>query len=71
MLRKDVIEAVKQKKFHIWAIETIDEGIEILTGKSAGKRNKDGQFPKGTIHFLANQKLQMFAEQMKNFSPTL
>ena len=38
MLKKDVIEAVKEGKFHIYAIETIEEGIEILTGLKAGDR---------------------------------
>ena len=69
MLRKDVLEAVEKKRFHIWAVETVDQGIEILTGKPAGQRDKKGNYPEGTIHFLANQKLQDFAEQMKAYWP--
>jgi lon-related putative ATP-dependent protease len=67
MLRKDVVEAVGKGKFNIWAVETIDQGIEILTGKSAGKRDKKGAFPQGTIHYMANQKLAEFAEKMKDY----
>jgi ATP-dependent Lon protease len=67
MLRKDVVEAVGKGKFHIWAVETIDQGIEILTGKSAGKRDKKGAFPQGTVHYMANQKLAEFAEKMKDY----
>jgi ATP-dependent Lon protease len=67
MLRKDVVEAIKKSKFHIWAIETINQGIEILTGTHAGTRNKQGKFPKGTVHFLANEKLEEFAERMKEY----
>jgi ATP-dependent Lon protease len=67
MLRDDVIEAVKKKRFHIWAISTIDEGLEILTGKKAGKPGPDGKFTPGTIYSLADQKLRRFAEEWKNF----
>jgi len=67
MLRKDIVEAVEKKKFHVWMVETIDEGIEILTGKSAGTKDKNGNYSKGTIHHLANQKLETYAEKMKNY----
>lgn len=56
-LNDEVIETVKQGKFHIYAISTIDEGIEILTGVPAGKKDKNGKFPAGTINYLANEKL--------------
>lgn len=60
-LNDDVIDAVKQGKFHIYAINTIDEGIEILTGVPAGKKDKNGKFPAGTINYLANEKLIKYA----------
>ena len=50
----------KEGKFHIYAISTIDEGIEILTGVPAGKRNKDGKYPAGTIKHLAYEKLEKY-----------
>jgi len=50
MLRDDVIQAAKDGEFHIWAVSNIDEGIEILTGMEAGKKDKDGQFPKDSIN---------------------
>ena len=62
-LNDDVIEAVKQEKFHIYAINTIDEGIEILTGVPAGKKDKLGKFPAGTINYLANEKLMKYAKK--------
>lgn len=65
MLRHDVIEDVKKGKFHIYAIKTIDEGIEILAGKPAGKRQSDGSFPKGTIHYLVDKKLTEYAKKWK------
>ena len=61
-LNDEVIEAVKKEKFHIYAINTIEEGIEILTGVPAGKRDKFGKFPAGTINYLANEKLAKYAE---------
>ncbi|MFA4915913.1 MAG: AAA family ATPase [Syntrophales bacterium] len=68
MLRKDVLKAVKQKKFHVYAVKTIDEGIEILTGLKAGDLKADGTYPKGTINFLVDKKLRELAEGLKNFA---
>ena len=67
MLRKDVVEVVKKKKFHVYAVKTIDEGIEILTGKRAGEIKPDGTYPKGTINALVNEKLKELAEGLKKF----
>ena len=67
MLRKDVVAAVKKKKFHVYAVKDIDEGIEILTDKKAGKANPDGSYPKGTINYLVNQKLMELAEGLSRF----
>lgn len=61
-LSKEVVEAVKNKKFHIYAISSIDEGIEILTGVPAGKKDKNGHFPAGTINHLAYEKLKKYAK---------
>ena len=60
-LSDDVVDAVKDKKFHIYAISTIDEGIEILTGVPAGKKDKDGNFPAGTVNYLVYEKLKKYA----------
>lgn len=59
-LSDEVVSSVKEGKFHIYAISTIDEGIEILTGVPAGKRNKDGKYPAGTIKYLAYEKLEKY-----------
>ena len=66
MLNEKVIDAVKAGKFHIFPVATVDEGIEILTGKKAGKRQKSGKFPKGTIYWAVETKLEEMAEQYKN-----
>ncbi len=64
-LSDEIIDYVKKSKFHIYAISTIDEGIEILTGVPAGKKDKNGKFPLGTINYLAQEKLKKFAKADK------
>jgi ATP-dependent Lon protease len=68
MLRKEVIDSVSEGKFHIYSVKTIDEGIEILTGIKAGKKQKDGTFPKDTVNYLVDQELQRLAKSWKTFS---
>jgi lon-related putative ATP-dependent protease len=67
MLRKNVVEAVKEGQFHIFSVKNIDEGIEILTNNKAGERKADGTYPKGTINYLVDQKLRDLAEGLKRF----
>ena len=61
----EVIDSVKEGMFHIYAISTIDEGIEILTGVPASKKNKDGKFTAGTIKYLAYEKLKQYAKNSR------
>ena len=50
MPRADVVEACAAGRFHIWPIETIDQGIALLTGKPAGVRGADGAYPEGSVN---------------------
>lgn len=68
MLKDEVVEAIKAGKFHIWSVETIDQGIEILTGLPAGEMNPDGTYPEGTINQKVDKRLREILENMKNFS---
>jgi lon-related putative ATP-dependent protease len=68
MLREDVVEAVKNRQFSIYAVGTIDEGIEILTGVTAGGRGADRRFGAGTVNRLVEDKLKSFAERGRNFA---
>ena len=61
-LSDEVVDAVKNKKFHIYAVSTIEEGIEVLTGVPAGKKDKDGKFPAGTVNYLVYEKLKKYAD---------
>jgi len=65
MLKEDVLEAVKNGTFKIYAIESIDEGMEILTGKASSKKDKNGNFPKGSINYLIEEKLKYLANKSK------
>jgi lon-related putative ATP-dependent protease len=62
MLREEVVEAIKESKFHIYPVETIDQGIEVLTGVPAGEPNADNIYPEGTINYLVQSKLDEMAK---------
>jgi len=65
MLKKEVISAAEKDKFHIYAIETMDEGIEILTGVKVGIKNKEGTYQKNTINYLVMKRLKTMSESVK------
>ena len=61
-LSDEVVDAVKNKLFHIYSVSTIEEGIEVLTGVPAGKKDKNGNFPAGTVNHLVYEKLKHYAQ---------
>ncbi|MDL2263318.1 AAA family ATPase [Synergistaceae bacterium OttesenSCG-928-I11] len=63
MLHHDVLESVREGKFSVWAVSTIDEGLEILTGVPAGKQNKQGNYPGKSIHGLTKSCLRSWIEK--------
>ena len=60
-LSDDVVEAVRDGLFHIYSISSIEEGIEVLTGVPAGKKDSSGHFPSGTVNDLVYKKLKAYA----------
>jgi lon-related putative ATP-dependent protease len=68
MLREDVINAVDAGKFHIHAVKTIDEGIEILTGVSAGVPDENGVYPENSVNGKVHQRLKEFADKRRRFA---
>jgi len=67
MLRDEVIEAVAKKKFHIYPVGRVEQGIELLTGTRAGTRNPKGKFEPGTVFSLVDARLQSMASTLKRF----
>ena len=67
MLRDDVVLAVRRGCFHIWAIETVEEGIEILTGLKAGVRNASGAWPRGSVFHRVDQHLEALARGLMKY----
>ncbi|MBI1910484.1 MAG: AAA family ATPase [Deltaproteobacteria bacterium] len=67
MLRKEVIEAVKEGQFSIYPISMVDEGFEILTGVEIGERDSQGNFTEGTASYLVEKKLYGLAKSLKEF----
>jgi len=65
MLKNEVIDAVRDGRFHIFAVKTIEEGIELLTGVPAGVKGEDGQFPADSVFGKVDCKLRLFNERMK------
>ena len=65
MLKKDVIEAVRDGKFALYPIRNIDEGLKIITGREVGELGEDGAYPEGTINALVVLRLTEIAESME------
>ncbi len=63
MLKREVIEAVEAGQFHVYQVKTVEEGIQILTGKTVGKPDKAGQYPQGTIYGDVQKKLRKYLER--------
>jgi len=74
MLKEEVVKAVREGKFHIWAVETVDEGIEILTGVKAGVKTEDATsscirsgFEEDSVNDLVDKRLRELAEMIRDF----
>jgi len=60
MLNDEVTNAVKEGKFHIYSVTTIEQGIELLTGMPAGEKGEDGKYPAGTVYDSVSKKLDHY-----------
>jgi lon-related putative ATP-dependent protease len=68
MLSDEVVKAVEEDRFHVWALRTIDEGIQLLTGVPAGERQPDGAYPPGTVHRLVLDRLKGYTERLNSLA---
>jgi lon-related putative ATP-dependent protease len=70
VLNEEVVKAVKEGLFHIYPVKTIDEGVEILMGMKAGKKNNQENFPKASVNYLVYKKLKKYATAVLEFGST-
>jgi lon-related putative ATP-dependent protease len=68
MLRPEVVEAVRAGAFHVWAVQTVDEGIELLTGRPAGSPRADGTYPEGSVNAFVAARLGDYADRARTFA---
>ncbi|MCP8323483.1 MAG: AAA family ATPase [Candidatus Methylarchaceae archaeon HK02M2] len=71
MLKEEVVEAVREEKFHIYPVETIDQGIEVLTDVKAGVKRSDGTFEEGSVNHRVDRRLKTMAEKLREFPELL
>jgi len=69
MLRPNVVEQVRDGRFHIYAVKRVEEGVELLLGRPAGKRGRGGRFSKGSVYGKAQERLEELSEAARNFLP--
>ncbi len=67
MLRQEVVDAVAEGRFHVYAVETVEEGIEVLTGVPAGRRSEEGKYPEDSVFGKADERLRRMADVLKEF----
>ena len=65
MLKEEILKAVKRGTFEIYAINSVDEGMEILTGKVSGSKKKNGKYPRGSINYLVEEKLKLLVNKSR------
>lgn len=68
MLRRDVVEAAEAGRFHVYAVETVDEAIALLTGRPAGEPGEDGTYPADSVNGLVEARLVELAELAREYA---
>ncbi len=68
MLRRDVVDAIDRGDFHVWPVETVDQGMSLLTGEPMGRRDEEGRYPEGTINYLVEERLAELAERRLDYA---
>ena len=67
MLNRELVTAIEEKRFRVYAIDTIDEGLEILTGEMIGRPDESGNYPEGSLHRLVQERLDQLAEGLSQW----
>jgi lon-related putative ATP-dependent protease len=71
VLRQDVVDAIKKGQFHVYAVETVEQGIELLTGIAAGEMSADGEYPEGSINAKVMAALAGMTDRLRNNDRTV
>ncbi len=69
MLHPEVVAAARRKKFFVYAVDTVEEAVELFTGKPAGKPKKDGSYPQRTVYYKVMQELERLRELARKEVP--
>ncbi|OGK92437.1 MAG: hypothetical protein A2W08_08725 [Candidatus Rokubacteria bacterium RBG_16_73_20] len=64
-LREEMVDAVRDGRFHVWAVSSVDEGVEVLSGRPAGARGSDGAFPRDSVNAAVERTLAENVERLK------
>jgi predicted ATP-dependent protease len=67
MLREEVVEAIRKGEFHVYAVDSVDEGIEILSGMPAGKKRRDGSYAARSVNYRVARQLRDMASKLREF----
>ncbi|HLF04554.1 MAG TPA: S16 family serine protease, partial [Dehalococcoidia bacterium] len=67
MLREEVVQAIRDGQFHVYAVKNVDEGIELLTGQPTGQRQADGAYPPGSVNYLVERRLRELNQSMRGY----
>lgn len=67
MLRREVVEAVREERFHVYPIQTVDQGLELLTGVEVGELDEEGRYPEDTINGRVARRLETLAEERYDY----
>ena len=69
MLRSDVVQAVRDGQFHVWAVCSIEEGLQVLTSTPPGSRAADGSYPRDSVFGRVDVELQRLADGVARYGP--
>ncbi|MGH2359939.1 MAG: S16 family serine protease, partial [bacterium] len=69
MLSEEVVQAVRSGDFQIWAVRTVDEGLEVLTGVPSGEASPAGKYPEGTTNYRVSRRLTELSDRLRRFTP--
>lgn len=71
MLKEEVIRSIQARKFHVWAIENVEDGLKILTDMEVGERQKNGKFPRNSLYYMVENQLRDFAKRSNDFKKNI